>query len=156
LTGRTEMDLDKEFVCGFAFDHKRDWVVLIEKKRPSWQAGRLNGVGGHIQTGETPLMAMEREFKEETGVHIPAIHWEPVAVLKGPDWVVYFQCAFDDKANECKTVTDEKIWIVTPADIHQKRRWEVMPNLRVLIPLAMDMSGISKPVLILDANQIPA
>ena len=60
----------QEYVVGFLFDedarryHKTGHgnVVLIEKNRPAWQAGRLNGVGGHIEIGETPDEAISREF----------------------------------------------------------------------------------------------
>ena len=44
-----------EYVCGFAFDNTKQYVTLIEKKRPNWQAGYLNGVGGHIEEGEVPF-----------------------------------------------------------------------------------------------------
>jgi len=38
-----------EYVLGFLMDNYR--VVLIEKQRPAWQKGLLNGVGGHINHG---------------------------------------------------------------------------------------------------------
>jgi len=56
-----------EYVVGFAIDeHQR--VLLIRKKRPDYQAGKLNGVGGKIEWGETPTGAMRREFLEETTI----------------------------------------------------------------------------------------
>ena len=51
------------YVVGFLFSH--DEIALIRKERPEWQAGKLNGVGGHMDDGETGLEAMIREFKEE-------------------------------------------------------------------------------------------
>jgi hypothetical protein len=42
-----------EYVVGFAFDTDGR-VALIRKNRPEWQAGRLNGIGGHVEaTGYT-------------------------------------------------------------------------------------------------------
>ncbi len=38
----------KLYVVGFMFTEDEKQVVLIEKKRPEWQAGKLNGVGGKI------------------------------------------------------------------------------------------------------------
>ena len=38
-----------EYVVGFAFDKKRENVALIQKNRPPWQKGKLNGIGGHIE-----------------------------------------------------------------------------------------------------------
>jgi 8-oxo-dGTP diphosphatase len=35
--------------------------------KPLW-AGRLNGVGGHIEPGEDPLTSARREVQEETGL----------------------------------------------------------------------------------------
>jgi len=37
--------------------------------KPLW-AGRLNGVGGHIEPGEDPLTSARREVQEETGLVI--------------------------------------------------------------------------------------
>ncbi len=56
-----------EYVLGFMFSPDEKKVLLIWKNRPSWQAGKLNGIGGKVNPGETPLEAMEREFIEETG-----------------------------------------------------------------------------------------
>jgi 8-oxo-dGTP diphosphatase len=42
------------YACGFLFSLDRTRVLLIRKRRPAWQAGRLNGVGGKIEPGETP------------------------------------------------------------------------------------------------------
>jgi len=54
------------YVVGFLFSEDQSRVLLVWKNRPAWQNGKLNGVGGKIEAGETPLQAMEREFKEET------------------------------------------------------------------------------------------
>jgi len=65
----------KHYVLGFVFNRYRDKVLLIEKKRPAWQAGHWNGIGGKIEdvvprrygrTFETPGEAMVRECLEET------------------------------------------------------------------------------------------
>lgn len=65
------------YVCGFAFaDVDQDrYVLLIEKLRPPWQKGYLNGLGGKIEGVETPEEAMAREFHEECGVHTHADEW---------------------------------------------------------------------------------
>ena len=60
-----------KYVLGFAFNKGCTEVLLIEKKRPNWMVGKLNGVGGHIEDGETPIDAMVREFKEETNLRRP-------------------------------------------------------------------------------------
>jgi 8-oxo-dGTP pyrophosphatase MutT (NUDIX family) len=55
------------YVLGFVFNRNLGRVLLVLKNRPAWQANKLNGIGGKIEVGETPLQAMEREFREETG-----------------------------------------------------------------------------------------
>ncbi len=59
-------DSRQRFCVGFLFNPDMSQVVLIRKNRPEWQAGRLNGVGGRLEDGETPLRGMQRKFKEET------------------------------------------------------------------------------------------
>ncbi len=115
--------------------------MLIEKKRPQWQAGLLNGVGGHIEggddglkyTGETPVQAMSREFKEETGVEIAPERWRQFALLRGEDVEVWcFTCVRN--ANLQQT-TDERVGWYNAWVCHDP---SVVPSLHWLIPMAMD------------------
>lgn len=56
---------EKSYVVGFMLDQAREHVVLIEKNRPAWQAGKLNGVGGKVEPGEFPVNAMQPRRKEK-------------------------------------------------------------------------------------------
>lgn len=132
----------KEYVAGLLFTQNvllQPMVALVHKKRPAWQAGRWNGIGGHIEWGETPVEAMRREFEEETSAKVS--WWQHFATLEDPRWGekdtaawrVYWFCAImhDSMADEVKTAGDEEI------------RWhplsqlpDTIPNLRWLIPLA--------------------
>lgn len=73
----------KKYVMGFyvrwSDDHHYE-VLLVRKNKPEWQAGKLNGIGGHIEPGEEPKEAMIREFLEETGECIT--NWEFVCMLE--------------------------------------------------------------------------
>jgi len=76
-------DQPGKMVVGFMFDPKLQKVVLIEKARPDWQSGRCNGVGGKVKEGESVLVAMAREFKEETGVITDPLEWTHFATMAG-------------------------------------------------------------------------
>lgn len=78
------MNSKQEYVLGFAFDATGDNVVLIKKRKPDFQRDRFNGVGGKIEPGESPLEAMEREFREEA-FELSHQHWRLFGTLEG-DW----------------------------------------------------------------------
>jgi 8-oxo-dGTP diphosphatase len=46
----------------------RDSVLLLRGGESKWFAGRMNGVGGHVEPGESVLAAARREIAEETGL----------------------------------------------------------------------------------------
>lgn len=79
-----------DYVVGLAFSDDKSHVVTIRKLRPNWQAGMLNGIGGKIESGETPHEAMVREFKEETGCYTDSKEWRYFALIEGKQWRVYF------------------------------------------------------------------
>lgn len=132
----------KLYVCGLLFSEDKRFVALVRKNRPEWQAGMLNAIGGKVEVGEAPYQAMRREFTEETGVD--RYDWKQFATLTGKDFVVHFYSAFNDDVQKVKTMEDEgiEIWVVERALLNQ----DLIPNLRVMIPLALDDTGIVKPV----------
>ena len=113
------------------FSPDRSRVLLIRKRRPPWQAGKLNGVGGKIEPGETPPQAMGREFREEAGLDVAT--WQHVLTLTGPDWQGHFYRAFGD-LDAAHAVTDEQL------ERHPVRPPppDVIPNLSWIIPLMLD------------------
>lgn len=123
-----------EYVLGFLFNADRTEVLLIQKNRPDWQAGRLNGVGGHVEPGDTtPHAAMRREFEEAAGV--ADVAWELFYELSGDDWACDVFRAFDDRAfRAAESRTDE---LVSRWPLAQLPEF-VLPNLRWLIPRALD------------------
>lgn len=124
------------YVIGFMFDPTRQAVVLIRKQRPTWMQGFLNGVGGKIEAGETPLEAMQREFREETGLDIPVAEWDYVGVMWGESAEVFIYRSVGDPW-KAKTTTDERV------EVHYLSlldRNEAVPNLRWLLPFCADES----------------
>jgi 8-oxo-dGTP diphosphatase len=113
------------------FSPDRSRVLLIRKRRPAWQAGRLNGVGGKIEPGEAPADAMRREFREEAALDTDA--WQHVLTLTGHHWQGHFYRAFGD-VDAARPLTDE------PLERHPARLLpaDVIPNLSWIIPLMLD------------------
>jgi 8-oxo-dGTP diphosphatase len=130
----------EKMVAGLLFSEAFRYVTLIEKNRPSWQAGLLNGVGGHIEGKETPVEAMQREFLEETGLNISS--WYPLVEMHADTWMVTFFAAVGN-VSTVASVTDERVGNFLVDSLPSN----VIPNLRWLIPLALDNSnGLLKPV----------
>lgn len=144
----------QRYVCGFAFHGGgtvRPRVVLIRKVKPDWQAGKLNGVGGKIEPGETSKTAMAREFHEETGVLTLPLEWDVFAKMHFPKAEVTFLRYFGDAAAVAQTMT------VYSADLNRPIReaiehrlvrgideipdGAIMPNLRWAIPMAFHDEG---------------
>lgn len=126
------LEPDRKYVCGFMFDTDGD-VLLIEKVRPDWQAGKLNGIDGRIEDGESGAEAMRREFLEETGIDHG--DWRLFCVLKDArGWPVLFYCA-EGSIENAINATDEIPWPCRVDDLPDN----VIPNLRWLIPMALSM-----------------
>lgn len=141
--------LQQKYSAGFFFDPSGEQVILVKKNRPKWQAGKLNGIGGHIEPGETPLDAMVREFYEETDVQTMHRDWRPFATVGGNGFIVHF---FETRSAFpiYRTVTDEDIGIYR-VDQLLRGSYAMIPNLRWLIPLALDkdrvIAAVSDPSL---------
>ena len=109
----------KKYVLGYAFNKDLDKVILINKNRPEWMAGKLNGVGGKIESGEEAIDAMVREFEEETGIATKANDWMVVTTLyKSLEFHISVFTTVTDKIFEGTSTTDEFISIYSVQDIH--------------------------------------
>lgn len=132
------MNNKTRYVLGFMFDKNQWGVLLIEKKRPKWQDGKFNGIGGKIEPGENSFQAMRREFKEETGIDY--FHWIPVVTMSGEDWeVIVYTCKTND-VHSFKRMEDEEPHYI---GLHELKNFDVIPNLDWLIPMCLDVDNIN-------------
>ena len=140
--------LEYRYVLGFLFDDRRSKVWLMNKERPSWQKGKLNGIGGHIEDGETPEECMRREFHEETGVHI--FDWEHAVTLHCQKVEMFIFRAFSDMEhfNAVRQTTDERPQCFFVHAVNTQYH-PVIPNLDWMVPLILD-SDLRTPIDIAD------
>ncbi|MGE3333658.1 MAG: NUDIX domain-containing protein [Rhodospirillaceae bacterium] len=138
----------KTYALGFMFYRSplgELTVVLIKKKRPAWQAGLLNGIGGKVEDGETPEQAMVREFKEEAGLITMPEDWKHVLTMTLDNdaerertgraaKVEVFSYVFTKGRPPVASQTDEELRHV-PAEL--ALHFPHTPNLRWLLPLCI-------------------
>ena len=138
--------------ANLCFIVKDDRVLLIRKKR-GLGAGKINGPGGKLEPGETPLAAAIREVQEEIGVtplllenrgelHFQFIdgyslhctvfvardlNGEPIETDEAtPFWVPLDAVPFDDMWE------DDRHWLPQVLDGHQFRGWFVFDGEKML------------------------
>lgn len=128
-----------QYVLGFLFSSDRKHVALIRKNKPDWQKGKLNGIGGKIEPfDKTSLDAMIREFREEADVLV--VDWQPFAELSRvgeTDTCVFCFRAFGEVS--LRSATDE---LVAWQPVNKLDKSACLPNLRWLVPLALDETTI--------------
>lgn len=133
-----------DYVAGLLFCENGKYVAMVKKLTPVWQLGKYNAIGGKIEPQEPPIEAMIREFREEAGVEYT--NWKEFAILEGDDWKVHFFSGFDDSVFTCMTMEAEEILVdKVPSFLNSGH---LMHNLKVLMPLALDTSGIALPVML--------
>lgn len=128
------------YVCGFVFDPDFKEVMLIRKNRPEWQAGKLNGVGGHVEdTDHDAAHAMSRECEEESGLYIPPSAWRNAVRAHFPSAQVDFFYAVHDPTSG-KSLTDETVMSISVkrlSTLERTSKETPLPNLQWLIPFCV-------------------
>lgn len=107
----------------FVVDGER--VLLIDKKR-GHGAGRINGPGGKLESGESPEQCALRETLEETGIH--AVAPELRGRFKFVDqvqaqWLGYIYVAHQHRGRAVETEEARPMWLPIDA-IPFERMWE--------------------------------
>ena len=125
----------KTHTVGFIFDQTLSRVVLIQKNRPTWQAGKLNGIGGKIEPEEESLTCMVREAHEESGLMTAPDEWIFLGTLNEPGAIVdCYATVYAGAPEDIFTRTDEQIaWYEA-----KKLPDNALPNLSWLVAFAHD------------------
>jgi 8-oxo-dGTP diphosphatase len=125
------------YVLGFAFSADKTHVALILKNGKSVpeHRGKLNGIGGKIEAHEGFYEAMSREFKEETGVLIPAFGWTYRGKISGAGWNVKVLAVATDEVFNVQTVTDEHVTVLHRSELWSRSR---CPHVDQLIDLCLN------------------
>lgn len=135
----------KSYCLGFLLTDDLKTVILIQKNRPDFQKGKLNGIGGSIEKGETPLQAMIRECKEETNIEVD--NFVNFADLITKDYKVHIFYAvnsYQTYTSQHRQMTDEKFrYFSTIYDgVFSIPDWFMgyshMANLEYFIPMALN------------------
>jgi len=130
----------QEYTIGFMFNESMTEVLLILKAHgPKCVVGQWNGIGGHLEPGETPLECQMREFEEETGVKTDPADWALFTKLQGPDFIVH--CFWGRNTHavlSARTTTDERVEIVLISS--KLDNLNLAPNLQWFIPFLCDTS----------------
>lgn len=136
---------ERRYVVGFLFTPDEMQVALVMKTRPAWQVGKLNGIGGHVDEGESFGDAMVREFREEAGVTLLG-GWTRFAVLSNANdhaggagaWEMHcYRASEEDAAYQVAPISDvgERINLY-PVEMVASGMLPTIPNLRWLVPMA--------------------
>ena len=132
----------QEYSIGFVFNARMSQILLIKKGHgPKCVIGRWNGIGGHIELGETPLQCQVREFEEETGVHLPEANWAKFTELRGADFTVHcFWAVSNFAVYNARTKTDERVEIINTRayGLQNITNIPLAPNLTWWIPFLKD------------------
>lgn len=133
----------KSYTLGFAFNADKSRVLLIRKNRPAWQFDKLNGIGGKTTDNESSHDGMAREFKEETGLSVPASEWRQFATMQAPGWTIYcFETSgVDIQAARIQPGETERPEVCVTSFVIAGR-YTLVSNLGWLIALALDRGEI--------------
>lgn len=127
---------------GFVYTADLSQVLLITKQKPIFHQGKLNGLGGKTEVGESSKHCIAREVEEEAGLNINPKNWIKVGNLDWTEW----------KVDIFVTKYDGSVEDLNPSEKHQVQWYSVknlpshcITNLFWLIPLGVDILTQPKP-----------
>jgi len=140
------------FIFGTDDSGKVSHLLLIRKAKPQWQQGRLNGIGGGVETDESADECNAREVSEETHgrISLSPDQWRRFARLSGKE--VYNQRASKTfeillytikvhntmlRAAAAATLgASEPLVLLYLNDLFTDENLKVLPNVRWMVAMA--------------------
>ncbi|NMC54020.1 MAG: 8-oxo-dGTP diphosphatase [Chloroflexi bacterium] len=144
------MPLLKYTLC---FLTHQDSILMLKRNRPP-NRGLWNGVGGHIEAGETPGQSILREVKEETGLEIPAARYAGILTWSGfeiEDGGLYI---FTAQAPSFNIQQSEEGWLAWKPKDWVFSSPEVVSNIHIFGPEVFKNSHARQYHFIYDRGQI--
>jgi 8-oxo-dGTP diphosphatase len=127
--------------------HGDDVLLVRGAAHKGWWAGKLNGVGGHIERGEDVLTSARRELAEETGLtQVEDLHLAAV---------INAQLGSDHNGIMLFVFTARALTRTVVASIEGTLEWQsraslldqpVIADLRVLLPRILDLPPAAPPL----------
>lgn len=127
----------KKYTVGALFTPDLTKVLLIRKRKPEWQRGKMNFPGGHIEEGETKADCVSREFEEEAGVKIASEQWKHIGTIENPGeyYVEFFTALYYPEVHgQVESKTEESLAWESCMELPNN----VISNLHWLVPFAMN------------------
>ena len=141
---KTHPDRYKVIPRVLVFSTREDKLLLIKgsPEKKIWP-NLYNGIGGHVERGETILSAAKREFLEETGLELKNPKLRAVVTIDTDDQLGIGLFAFCGTAGEGSLVNSPEgvlEWI-NPDDIDHL---PIVEDLSVLLPKVLDCNKTDK------------
>lgn len=128
----------KRVSIGLLFSKNRGKIALLKREFPEFENKMLlTGIGGNAEEGEGFYGAMVREFKEEAGLEFT--EWVHFCSIYKKDCHVDFFKGFSDDVFRTYTAEDDEVRVY---DVSHINLYDVYPNLKWLIPLALDKNTL--------------
>lgn len=85
------MSLTSLCLCYLTRESAAGPEVLLGLKKTGFGAGKIVGLGGHVEPGESPAQAVVREVEEESGIRVDPSHLRDLGVVTfrfpaRPEW----------------------------------------------------------------------
>lgn len=124
------------YTLGFLFNKDLSKVLLIHKLSPEWQKGKINGLGGKFEIGETFYECIVREVKEETALVTESKEWKKIGELHSTRWLVDIVAyVYKEAETDATNVEKQQIEWFSISNLPTN----IMSNLSWLVPLCKDV-----------------